>query len=51
MDRETSDSKLKRSLETTRFLAGVDIQADNLLDGHQVTKCDTQLGIRVGVYM
>lgn len=51
MDRETSDSKLKRSFETTRFLAGADIQADDLLDGHQVTKCDTQLGIRVGVYM
>lgn len=51
MDRETADPKLKRTFETTRFISGADIQADDLIDGHQVTKCDLQLGLRVGVYM
>lgn len=50
MDRETNDSKLHHSFETVRFISGEEIQADDLLDGHPVTKCDVQLGLRVGVY-
>ena len=49
-DRETNDSKLKHSFETIRFITGAEVLPDDLLDGHPVTKCDIQLGLRVGVY-
>lgn len=50
LDRESNDSKLRRSFEQVRFVTGADILGDDLLDGHPVTKSDSQLGLRVGFY-
>ena len=50
LDREANDSKLRHSFEVVRFVAGAEILADDLIDGHPVTKADSQLGLRVGFY-
>ena len=50
LDREANDSKLRHSFEQVRFVTGAQILADDLIDGHPVTKADDQLGLRVGFY-
>jgi hypothetical protein len=48
VDREVNDGRLRRSFEQVRFITGADVQADDLIEGKVVSKCDNQLGLRVG---
>lgn len=49
LEREILDRKVHASIEQSRFIAGAEVLADDLLDGRPVTKADTMLGVRVGV--
>jgi hypothetical protein len=48
-DREELDRRIRASAERARFIAGVDIKADDLIGDYEVIRADLQLGLQIGV--
>lgn len=48
-DREAVDREIRFSFEQHRVIAGVPLQAQDLIDNRPITKVDKQLGVYIGV--
>jgi hypothetical protein len=46
--REVLDRRVHTSLEFSNYLATAKVQADDMLNGKQVTRADDELGLRIG---
>ena len=48
-DREDAERRIHTSVEKARFIAGADIQPDDMLGNYKVVRSDLQLGLKIGM--